>query len=152
MNPYLERTILDADPIELVRLLYQRVIACIRDAREHVAHRRIAERAAAITRAHAALSELRLSLREEAAPELANNLRALYDFVQQRLLDANVRQEDRPLAEALGVMLTLAEAWNGVKTRAGAGVSEPAALAPALSGPELSGPAASGSARFTVAA
>lgn len=115
MNPYFERTILDADPIDLVRLLYQRVIACIREAREHLAQRRIAERATAITRAHAAVSELSLSLRDDAAPEIAENLRKLYAFVQERLLAANARQEDRPLAEALGVMVTLLEAWDGVR-------------------------------------
>jgi flagellar protein FliS len=114
MNPYFERKILDADPIDLVRLLYQRVIACIREAREHLAHGRIAERAKAISRAHAALSELNLSLRDDAAPDLARNLRNLYAFVQQRLLDANGRQEDRPLVEALGVMVTLLEGWNEV--------------------------------------
>ncbi len=47
MNPYYEQMILNAEPVELIRLLYQRAISCVRDAREHLAHKRIAERSKA---------------------------------------------------------------------------------------------------------
>ncbi len=44
MNPYYEQKILNSEPIELVKLVYQRAISCVRDAREHLQHKRIMER------------------------------------------------------------------------------------------------------------
>jgi flagellar secretion chaperone FliS len=114
MNPYFEQIILNAEPIELTRMVYQRAIVCVRDAREHLKNKRIAERSVAIMRAYAALSELLASLRPETAPELAGRLQSLYVYMQQRLLDANMQQADRPLAETLGLLITLEEAWTGV--------------------------------------
>jgi flagellar protein FliS len=117
MNPYFEQKILSADPIELVRLLYQRAIGSVREAREHLRGGRIAERSKAITRAYEALRELLGSLRPEAAPELAGRLRELYCYMQQRLLDANLRQEDGPLTETLGLLTTLGEGWDRIAER-----------------------------------
>ena len=48
------------------------------------------------------------------APELSGRLRNLYLYMQQRLLDANMQQVDPPLAEVLGLLITLEEAWSGV--------------------------------------
>jgi flagellar secretion chaperone FliS len=114
MNPYFEQTILNADPIDLIRMLYQRATTCVRDAREHLRNKRIAERSEAILRAYLAIAELLAALRPEVAPELSERLRNLYFYMQQRLLDANMQQADPPLAEALGLLITLEDAWSGV--------------------------------------
>ena len=91
MNPYFEQTILNADPTELIKMVYQRAISCVRDAREHLRHKRIAERSAAIMRAYAALTELLAALRSDVAPDLAERLQNLYFYMQRRLVDANLR-------------------------------------------------------------
>jgi flagellar protein FliS len=114
MNPYFEQTILNAEPIELIRMLYQRAIISVRDAREHLEHKRIAKRSAAVMRAYAAIAELLVGLRPEAAPELAGRLQGLYLYMQGRLLNANMQQADQPLAEVLDLLITLEEAWSGV--------------------------------------
>jgi flagellar protein FliS len=114
MNPYYEQKILSSDPIELVRLVYQRAISSIIEAREHLRHKRIAERSAAIMRAYEAIHQLLAALRPEVAPELCARLEGLYLYMQRRLLDANMRQIDPPLAEALSLLKTLVEAWAGV--------------------------------------
>jgi len=74
MNPYYEQKILSSDPIELVRLVYQRVISSVGDAREHLRHKRIAERSAAIMRAYVAIHQLLAALRPEVAPEICKRL------------------------------------------------------------------------------
>lgn len=126
MNRYYEETILNADPIDLIRLLYQKAIACVQDAREHLRRKRIAQRVAAINRAYAVLAELIASLRAEAAPEISNQLRNLYFYIQQRLLEANVQQTETPLDEVLGLLTTLDEAWAGAAAAisSSAGVSK----------------------------
>jgi flagellar protein FliS len=114
MNPYFEQVILSASPIELVRLMYQRAIASVADARDHLREGRIRDRSQAIKRAYAILGELMISLKDEPAPELAANLRRLYCYMQQRLLDANFSQQDEPLEEAGRLLTTLADAWREV--------------------------------------
>ena len=74
MNPYYEQKILSSDPIEVIRLVYQRAIFSIGEAREHLKHKRIAERSEAIMRAYAAIYQLLAALRFEAAPELCRRL------------------------------------------------------------------------------
>src|SRR6185312_12041599 len=111
MIPYFEQMILSASPVELVRLLFQQAIASVADAREHLREGRIRERAQAIKKAHAILGELLVSLRMDHAPELAQNLRMLYCYMQQRLLEANFQQTDAPLEETGRLLTTLADAW-----------------------------------------
>jgi flagellar secretion chaperone FliS len=134
MNPYFEQTILNADPVELIRMLYQRAVSCVRDAREHLRNKRIAERSTAILRAYSAIAELLAALRPEVASELSGRLRSLYFHMQQRLLDANMQQADIPLAEVLGLLITLDDAWSGVaaqlarnreRTKTSVGISTP---------------------------
>jgi flagellar protein FliS len=115
MNTYFEQKILHASPVELTRMVYQRAITSVRQAQEHMRHNRVAERARAVTRAYAAIGELISALRPELAPELAGRLQSLYLYTQRRLLAANQEQTDAPLAEALTVLLTLAEAWADVE-------------------------------------
>ena len=86
----------------------------VADARDHLREGRIRERVQAIKRVHAILSELMISLQPEPAPELAANLRKLYCYMQQRLIDANFSQTDGPLEETGRLLTTLADAWQEV--------------------------------------
>ncbi len=108
MNRYFEEMILTASPVELIRMLYQRAIASVHDARQHLAKKRILERGKSINNAYLILTELSGSLRTEEAPQLAARLKGLYAYIQAKLLEANLHQTDEPLAEALALLTTLA--------------------------------------------
>jgi len=111
MNRYFEQMVLTASPVELIRLLYQKAIDSTRKARENMRSGHIAERSAAITNVYLILGELMASLQPEDAPELASRLQSLYAYMQSRLLEANRSQQDQPLADVLGILVTLAEPW-----------------------------------------
>ena len=114
MNQYFEQMILTASPVELIRLLYQRAINSVRDAREHLKNGRIMERGKSINNAYLVLMELSQSLNAEEAPDLARRLSGLYAYMQKKLLDANLKQQDAPLAEVLSLLTTLDEGWRAV--------------------------------------
>jgi flagellar protein FliS len=116
-DAYLESRVLSADPVELVGLLYQACTGAVRDARRALADGEIAARSRAITRASEIVIELASSLDRERGGEIATRLVQLYDYMLTRLTEANFRQEDAPLAEVLGLLATLAEAWDGVKNQ-----------------------------------
>jgi flagellar secretion chaperone FliS len=113
-DAYLASTILAADPIELVQILYSAALESVREAREHLAAGEITGRSKAISRAVGALSELNASLDHEQGGEVSRRLAGLYDYMQRRLLEANFQQADGPLAEVLGLLATLSETWQKV--------------------------------------
>jgi flagellar secretion chaperone FliS len=116
MNPYFEQTILNADPVALTAMVYRKAIESIREARGHLRERRIKERSDAIMSAYGALVELLTALKPDAAPELAGRLQALYAYMMERLIEANVQQADGPLEEVLKLLLTISDGWAGVAT------------------------------------
>lgn len=110
-DAYLESRVLSATPLELVHLLYGGAIEAVQDARRYLADGKIVERSRAISKACAILIELAATLDHEAGGELAGRLAALYDYMQRRLLEANLQQSDPPLGEVLSLLVTLAEGW-----------------------------------------
>ena len=111
---YLESRVLSAKPVELIRLLYEAAIERIREARRHLAAGEIGARSRSISRAIEILLELIASLDQERGGALATRLLQLYDYIYRRLMEANFKQADPPLAEALVLLATLSEAWGGV--------------------------------------
>jgi flagellar protein FliS len=106
--------VLSASPVELIRLLYQKAIASTRAAREHLKNKRVVERCAAVNNAYLVVDELAAALRHEVAPDLAQQLDRLYRYIQARLLEANMSQQDQALEDALTVLITLSESWTTV--------------------------------------
>ena len=113
-DTYLEDRVLSASPVELVKMLYEGAIESAGQARECLRLGDIAGRARAVSRATAIVGELAQSL-QPAAPELERNLRRLYDYALNRLLEGNATQAELPFLEAERVLSTLLEAWNAVE-------------------------------------
>lgn len=125
-DTYIEVRVDSADPVGLIRLLYQGALGAIRDARRSLAAGEIAERSRSISKAFEILTELTSSLDYERGGEIAVRLARLYDYMQRRLLEANAQQADEPLAEVLGLLTTLAEAWQSIQEPAAQTAETPA--------------------------
>ena len=74
----------------------------------------IGERSRKINKAYEILTELSVSLDHQKGGKISQQLGRLYDYMQGRLLEANIQQADAPLAETLGLLSTLSEAWASV--------------------------------------
>lgn len=114
-DAYTEGRVLAQDPVALVGLLYQGAMDAVQEARRRLADGEIAARSRSITRAMEILTELTTSLDHNRGGEIAGRLAQLYDYMQRRLLEANLQQSDEPLAEVLRLLGTLAEAWVAVE-------------------------------------
>jgi flagellar secretion chaperone FliS len=108
---YLEQEILSANGVELVLILYRSALESLDQARTCLRRGDIAGRSKAISKAVAVLMELTGSVNREHGGEMAANLIELYDYMQRRLLEANIHQLDEPLAETGRLLGTLLEAW-----------------------------------------
>jgi flagellar protein FliS len=119
-TPYsssLEMRILSATPLELVVILYDGAVEAVENAREHLAGGRISERSLAITKAVAILNELSHSLNCAQGDEMSIRLSDLYSYMCGLLLDANVRQSDKGLAETESLLKTLREGWAEIASQ-----------------------------------
>jgi flagellar secretion chaperone FliS len=129
-DAYLEGRVLAANPVELVGLLYHASTDAVREARRHLAEGEIAARSRAICRASDILTELTTALDFERGGEISTRLALLYDYMRRRLTDANFQQSDGPLAEVLGLLATLSEAWDAVGRQSRAAVPTETPWAP----------------------
>ena len=66
----------------------------------------------AMSRAHAILSELLSSLDPQHAPELCQNLEAIYGFCLDRITEANLHSNPEALDEVIHVMLPIREGFT----------------------------------------
>lgn len=109
--------VLSADPMELVCLLYQHAQDAVRDARQHLKNRDIAARGKAISKAVALIGELNGSLDHNAGGAISANLKDLYGYMTRRLTEANLKQQDAPLAEVESLLSTLGQAWQEARAQ-----------------------------------
>lgn len=109
---YLENEILQADPLELVRILYRATLEAVGKARVHVRNNEIRERSRQITKASAIINELTLSVNRERGGDIAANLVELYDYMQRLLQEANFHQTEAQLIEMEALLSTLLDAWE----------------------------------------
>ncbi len=117
-NPYqayTDGTIFSDSPLSLVVKLYQGAIDATRQAEKALQARDIPARSRAINKAISILSELLIALDFERGGEISQNLKRLYTYMQQQLLNAHFRQVAEPLVEVEKLLNTLLEGWREVE-------------------------------------
>jgi flagellar secretion chaperone FliS len=117
-DAYLESQVMTADPLELVRMLYRAAGEAARSAGAHMRAGRISERARQISKVYAILSQLSRSLDHGRGGVLSGRLAQLYDYMQRRLLEANLKQIPEPLDEVERLLGTLQSGWDSISAPA----------------------------------
>ncbi len=107
---YLEVQVATARPEQLILMCFDGLLGFLRRAEEALVRGRRPDAHDAIVRAQAVVAELRASLRTDAG-EVAAHLDRIYEFLQNHLVEANIRKDRRRVGEARLVTETLREAW-----------------------------------------
>lgn len=115
----IESAVMSASPQQLLTMLFDGAKAAISMARHHMASGDVVAKGNAISKAVSIIdSGLKASLDAEAGgsagAELAANLSALYDYINQRLLYANLRNDPALLEEADRLLENIASAWREI--------------------------------------
>lgn len=101
-----------SDPHRLVMMLFDAAVAAVSMARIHMTANEIPQKGAAISKAIDLITNgLAASLDVEAGGELAERLAALYDYMAQRLLFANLKNSMAALDEVSELLSSLRDAW-----------------------------------------
>ena len=104
------------DQHQLVSLLYDGVLGAITSARGALVRGDVPLKCSSISKAIRIIEEgLGTALDRENGGELAQNLGALYDYCLQRLIQANIRNDDAILEEVARLIEPIAQGWNEIK-------------------------------------
>lgn len=106
-----------ASPEGVIVKLYEGALRFLRQAKRCHSEGDVAGRATAVGKTLAIVNELQQSLDLEKGGEIARNLDALYFYVTDRLLEANLRSTEQALEDSMGVLETLHEAWAEISRR-----------------------------------
>jgi len=108
----LETAVQTADPHQLILMLYDGALLALAEAAVAIEQKDIPKRAQSISRAIAIIHDgLHASLDMESGGELATRLAALYDYMVERLTQANATNNAAAVQEVSGLLRTLREAW-----------------------------------------
>jgi flagellar secretion chaperone FliS len=102
-----------ADPMELVIMLYRGAIGFLNTAEQALLASEISAAHTALVRSQEIVAELMGTLNLDAG-DVARNLHRLYDFMQQRLIEANIRKDVAITREIREMMTELLITWDEI--------------------------------------
>ena len=112
-----------ADPHRLILMLYDGALLAISSASHAMEHNDVAKKGQSISRAIEIIANgLDACLDRDAGGELAMRLSALYEYMTDRLLYANLKNNQAALDEVAELLRGLRESWEaiGEQVRSGA--------------------------------
>ena len=110
-----------ADPHQLIVMLFDGALVAITTAAVALDSKDIAKKGNSISKAiEIIVNGLKVSLDMEAGGELAQRLGALYDYMAERLLYANLHSNRAALDEVSGLLRDLREAWASIDGKSAA--------------------------------
>jgi len=120
-----ETTVPSANPHQLVLLLFDGACAALAGARIHMQAKETARKGEMISKAIAIIDGgLKASLDMSSGGELAAKLAMLYDYMAQRLVQANLRNDVAALDECLRLLSDLRGAWEQIGRQAASAADE----------------------------
>lgn len=110
--------VVDADPHRLVQMLMAGAVDRIALARGHLERNEVAQKGVVISKVITIISGLQAALDHEKGGKLSQDLDALYNYMNERLLHANLQNDMEALDEVAYLMGTIKEGWDGIREQA----------------------------------
>jgi len=103
-----------ANPHRLIQMLMEGALEKISKAKGFLARNDIQKKGEYIGWAISIIEGLRVSLDFEKGGEIAQNLNALYDYMERRLAQANVKNSEEMLNEVHHLLSEIKEGWDAI--------------------------------------
>jgi flagellar protein FliS len=116
-NQYRRTQVNTVDRGRLIILLYEGAISFLGKAEICLEKEDIAGASALVNRAQDIIDELNAALNMELGGEIAQNLRRLYMFMSDQLLQAKIKADVNPIKEVERMLSSLNEAWREAVTK-----------------------------------
>ena len=115
-NVAIESKAHSSDPHKLILMLYQGALLSIASAKNQMLRKEIAAKGQSISQAISIINDgLKASLDMKVGAPLVKNLSDLYEYMCQRLLQANMKNDPAILDEVSALLLDLRGAWESIR-------------------------------------
>jgi flagellar protein FliS len=115
-NVAIESKTHSSDPHKLILMLYQGALLAIASAKNQMLRKEIAAKGQSISQAIAIINDgLKAGLDMNVGAPLVQNLSDLYDYMNQRLLQANLKNDTTILDEVSTLLIELRGAWESIR-------------------------------------
>ncbi|MBS1704534.1 MAG: flagellar export chaperone FliS [Armatimonadetes bacterium] len=111
LQVYQNTTVQSASPLQLVIMLYDGAVRSIKQGELAMANGDLYQQNHHLTKAQKIVAELIACLDLEKGGEVATNLFALYSYIYNELVQANVEDQTEPLQRSLQVLEGLRASW-----------------------------------------
>ncbi|PIC62931.1 flagellar protein FliS [Sporosarcina sp. P13] len=114
-NPYEKyknNAVTTSSPGELTLMLYNGCLKFIQQGKKALKEGNIEEKNIAIQKAQAIVTELMLTL--DTSYPVSENMLVLYEFVNSRLIDGNIKNDPALFDEAAGIITEFRDTWKQV--------------------------------------
>jgi flagellar secretion chaperone FliS len=114
-NPYAkyqQNSVVTASPGELTLMLYNGCIKFIHLAKNAIVNKQIEQKHINITKAQKIISELIMTLNMDY--EIAKEMHRMYDYINRRLVEANIKNDVKILDEVEGLVTEFRDTWKEV--------------------------------------
>jgi flagellar protein FliS len=111
LNRYQQNQVATASREQILIMLYDGAIRFTRQAVFAIGNGDTSGKVTGIQKAMAIVTEFRNTLDHQVGGDIAANLDALYDYMIRNLLQANMKNEVKPLEEVVGLLTDLRETW-----------------------------------------
>ena len=112
LQAYKRHQVTTTDSATALLLLYQGTIDSLNRAQASMAANDMADKGREILRANDIINQFLVSLDYESGGELINNLEALYLYMLEQILLANVKNDPAPLSVVVSLLSTLKSGWE----------------------------------------
>ena len=102
----------------LVAMLLSGAVDKLAMASNAIQRGHISEKGLQISKVISIVDSLRASLDQQRGGEIARNLASLYDYIETRLLEANVSSDLEMIAEVSGLLRQLHDGWSQIQSQA----------------------------------
>ena len=113
---YKENSVTTQSRGRLIVMLYDGAIKFLRQAIDAIGQDDGGEKGKFIVKAMAIVDELDGCLNMEAGGDIAKNLRSLYAFIRNHLLQANLDRDADALRDVIKILEELNEGWKAITT------------------------------------
>jgi flagellar protein FliS len=103
-----------ASPHRLVQMLMEGALDKLLVARRFMIAKDIARKGENISWTISIIDSLRSCLNMEVGGEFAHNLYALYDYMEQKLLEANIKNDTKLIDEVAKLMIQVKSGWDAI--------------------------------------
>jgi flagellar protein FliS len=131
---YRRNHVLQASPVELVVMLYEKAIQRLTQAVRCLDTNDVAGKGQAVCHAVDIIAELQAVLDKDRGGEIASKLSALYTYMLEQLTHANRENDADRIREVVRLLEELLEGWNGLAQRSARESAAPAPRAVGAAG------------------